>query len=194
MLNIRKFLRRNDNKRKLIGTLKLWCIGVLILSSIKLSPISFFYNHTISMPIGLYLVNFFHPTLKKDDLVIACLPNEEVAKFAILRGYILHSNHSCNWNSEYLLKRIKAVPGDVIEIRDKQIYINDTLLPNSKILNMDSLDRPLTSSLLPLKLGNNEYLIFGDEASSYDSRYFGIIKTDNIKGNAYPIYTKGNDL
>ena len=59
---------------------------------------------------------------------------------------------------------------------------------------MDSLDRPLTSSLLPLKLGNNEYLIFGDEASSYDSRYFGIIKTDNIKGNAYPIYTKGNDL
>lgn len=191
MLNILKFLKRRDNKQKLIETLKLGVIGILILSVMRFSPFKLFYNHTSSMPIGWYFVNFAARDVKINDLVIACTPNKEMAELALKRDYILHSKYACNWGSEYLLKRVVAAPGDTVLVKNNQIYVNDKLLANSVILVADHLNQPLKSILQSATLDKNQYLLFGDTSSSFDSRYFGVVQRNNIKGKALPIYLKG---
>lgn len=79
-----------------------------------------------------------------------------------------------------LIKRLIGLPGDTIEIRDGQVFINNRLL-----------DEPYVHGKLttggryggPLILGDAEYFFMGDNRpNSRDSRHFGPIPADQIVG------------
>ena len=75
-----------------------------------------------------------------------------------------------------LIKRIIGLPGETVEIKNNEIYINDELLD-------DPYGTGITYNIDPVTLGEDEYFILGDNRIvSLDSRVFGKIHRSEIKG------------
>lgn len=83
---------------------------------------------------------------------------------------------------EYYVKRVIGLPGETIQIKGKDIYINN------KKLTENYGKEPITDAGIaakPLKLAEDEYFVMGDNREvSFDSRYedVGPVKKENIGG------------
>ena len=91
-----------------------------------------------------------------------------------------------NGEEESLIKRVIGVPGDVVEVRDDVVYINNEKLDSDKYSYLDpdrvGLDK-LTYSMPRITLGDDEYFVLGDNRlNSVDSHIFGPVTKDEIKG------------
>ncbi|WP_270165317.1 signal peptidase I [Paenibacillus sp. SYP-B4298] len=84
--------------------------------------------------------------------------------------------------SEFLVKRVIAVPGDRIEIRGKRLYLNgEQLVEPYTDLDIEDNDYG------PLTVEPGSYFIMGDNrhaGASRDSRAFGTVAEGMIKGRA----------
>jgi signal peptidase I len=87
-------------------------------------------------------------------------------------------------NEEYYVKRIIGMPGETIQIKGSDIYIN------GEVLKEDYGKEPITFAGIaeePLTLGKDEYFVMGDNREvSLDSRYeeVGVVPRKNIGGRA----------
>ncbi len=87
-------------------------------------------------------------------------------------------------NKDYFVKRIIGLPGETVQIKGSDIYIND------KILEEDYGKDPIVDpgrAINPIKLGQDEYFVLGDNRSiSKDSRSDEVanVKRENIGGKA----------
>jgi len=78
--------------------------------------------------------------------------------------------------SDDIIKRIYGLPGETIEIKNKKIYINNELID-------DSFAYGETLEEMKIELKEDEYFVLGDNRLiSKDSRSFGTVKKENIKG------------
>lgn len=84
-------------------------------------------------------------------------------------------------SGEYYVKRIIAVEGDTIDIRDGQVYINGQLLEEPYI---DGETLPQNGRVkYPFTVGNEQIFVMGDNRKdSMDSRSFGVVGERQIKG------------
>ena len=83
-----------------------------------------------------------------------------------------------------LIKRVIGLPGDVIEGRDNQIFINGEALVET-YLDDDVVIRDFNSVEVPA----DHVFVMGDNRSnSADSRVFGPINVDRIEGEAFLRY------
>ena len=83
-----------------------------------------------------------------------------------------------------LIKRIIAVPGDVIEIRSGAVSVNGQRLDESAYV-----DRPGTFSKAATTVPEDQYWVMGDNRTgSSDSRSFGPIPRENIVGKTWVSY------
>lgn len=79
-------------------------------------------------------------------------------------------------DNEKIIKRVIGMPGETIAIKKGKIYINDKVIE-------DEYAYGETSDYNKVTLRDNEYFILGDNRLiSKDSRYFGPIKENEIKG------------
>ncbi len=95
--------------------------------------------------------------------------------------------------SKDFIKRVIGLPGDKIEIIDNKIYINDEPFidrhgfysdygKNSKLLQ----DK---YHMKPIKVPEGHLFVMGDNRNhSYDSRFWGFVPLESVKGKAFIIY------
>jgi signal peptidase I len=87
------------------------------------------------------------------------------------------------------IKRIIALPGDEIEIKNGEIFVNGAMIDEPYIPDEKTLVRnPRMSNVLKQKLGNEEYFVLGDNRDhSSDSREWGVLPKANIIGRTWLI-------
>jgi signal peptidase I len=91
------------------------------------------------------------------------------------------------------IKRIIALPGEKVALRNGKVYINNQPLPENQYLSpsQQTVVNVCTSGLQPPFLSKpvtipaDSYLVLGDNRnSSYDSRCWGVVPRENIIGRA----------
>lgn len=103
--------------------------------------------------------------------------------------------------STTLIKRIIATPGQTIDLKDGEVYVDGTKLdePYTQGKPTNPIERHadfLSSDITyPYTLGQDEYWMMGDNrTNSLDSRYFGPIKRQSITSRGWFIFWPLNDI
>jgi signal peptidase I len=97
------------------------------------------------------------------------------------------------------IKRVIGLPGETVELRQKKVYVNGTPLEepyvhfleppgtassSSEVTSMDVRER-----FGPVTVPAEHYFVMGDNRdNSQDSRYWGFLPRDYVKGKALIIY------
>jgi signal peptidase I len=132
------------------------------------------------------LGNSMHPTYKNGEYLMA---NKLLYRFSEpQRGDVIIFKYS---ETQDFIKRIIGIPGDSVSIKDGKIYINGNLLDESNYLS-DTVYTSGGDAIAEgqtITVGENEYFVCGDNRPhSSDSRTFGTITKDKIKGKAWIVY------
>jgi signal peptidase I len=95
--------------------------------------------------------------------------------------------------SKDFIKRVIGTPGDIIEGRNKQVYINGRPYVNPheahKETDMVPREQNPRDNFGPVTVPENAYFVMGDNRDrSYDSRFWGFVKNPKIKGLAFIKY------
>jgi signal peptidase I len=117
-------------------------------------------------------------TIKRHDVVVFKYPEEPDRDF---------------------IKRVIGLPGETVEVREKKVYINGQALDEpyahylqpvavpSELHEVTSLD--VREHYGPVTVPPDQYFMMGDNRdNSADSRYWGFLRRDYIKGKALVIY------
>lgn len=108
----------------------------------------------------------FHPP-KRGDVVIFRPPQDQ---------------------SEFYIKRVIGLPGELVQIKDSQVIIYNRDYPQGFTLDESTyLDRSqVTTGDMRIKLDDNEYFVLGDNRlHSSDSRYWGAVNRSLITGRVF---------
>ena len=111
--------------------------------------------------------------------ILFCL-DKEIAKLTADRHYVTAGN--CAFQSAPIGKKVVAAQGDLVKIDGDGIEINGVLLTYSKPSEYDNLQRRMPVFSMHRYLDNDEFIVASAKNNSYDSRYFGIVKGEQIKG------------
>lgn len=164
-------------------------IGSFIFSSIEaivvalaISVVLYLFFMTPHEVVGTSMF----PTYQNGEHLIA---NKVVYRFSKpQRGDVVIFKYS---DSQDFIKRIVALPGETVALRDGRYFVNNKLLDESVYLN----STVYTSGGEYLKEGEeitvpeDMYFVSGDNRPhSSDSRAFGPIDFNNIKGKVWVIY------
>ncbi|MBI5203596.1 MAG: signal peptidase I [Nitrospirae bacterium] len=95
--------------------------------------------------------------------------------------------------SRDFIKRVVAVEGDVVESKNKAIYVNGKQTSEPYTQHTDNSIRPMgiepRDNFGPLIVPKNKFFVMGDNRDqSYDSRYWGYVDRKDIKGKALILY------
>ena len=92
------------------------------------------------------------------------------------------------------IKRIVGIPGDVIEVRNKQLYRNNEPVQESyaRFTDPDNIFG-VRDDFGPVTVPEGHYFMMGDNRdNSQDSRFWGFVSRDAIRARAWRIYWSWN--
>lgn len=123
---------------------------------------------------------------------------------SIKRGDIIVFKPVANPEGEYLVKRVIGMPGDTVEIKDKQVYINESILNEPYVAFEDFMvysdvnrappDLYRRDNFGPVNVPERSYFVMGDNRDrSLDSRYWGFVPQDYVIGRPLFVFWSYED-
>ena len=167
-----------------------WYVYCLIILSANLVAGSF--NSTFKQSlIGIkpfYLPSGSNePTLMTGDHVMV-----DLRKKTPVKGTFMVFTFPGNPKKDYL-KRVIATEGDLLEIKNKRVFVNHKKLNEPYVVHQDSKILPKNAStrdnLGPVRIPAGKVFVMGDNRDrSYDSRFFGPVDQPALIGTVLYIY------
>ena len=164
-------------------------VGKFILSFLETVVVAL----VISVVLYLFIMtphevvgNSMHPTYKNGEMLMANKILYKIKKPA--RGDVIIFKYS---DTQDFIKRIIGLPGETVMLKDGKLYINGNMLNESNYLSSSIY----TNGGEYLKEGETitvpegRFFVCGDNRPhSSDSRMFGPIDSNDIKGKAWIVY------
>jgi conjugative transfer signal peptidase TraF len=162
-------------------------LGLLILQGLYLHMIGVRVNVSPSIPLGVYWAKDL--PVERGAYVMFCPPQIEVFRHAMIRGYI--GGGQCPGGYGYVMKRVAAASGDVVDVAMDGVRINGSLYPRSALMAVDALGRSMPRYQSDhYTLSEFQLLLMADDhPKSFDARYFGPVQRKQIKDVIVPILT-----
>lgn len=145
-------------------------------------------NLTNSLPRGLYQET--NELVYRGTFVVECLP-VELAIVGWERGWF--GSGYCPTKSPPILKQVTALAGDTVELTDEYVAVNGMIIPHSVTQKRDSQGRSVPAiprGTYTLKAGEI-WLLATNIPNSWDSRYTGPARVEDIIATARPVWTEG---
>lgn len=133
------------------------------------------YNHSPSVPVGLYL-RTDQPVAR--GALVTVRAARVAPNAAARRGF--------TGPRDRFLKRVAALAGDRVCAEGATLLVNDVAMAERR--THDSEGRPLAAWSGCRVLGAREVLLLGDNAQSFDGRYWGPIAAADIEGVWRPLF------
>jgi signal peptidase I len=118
---------------------------------------------------GHYIVDFKKP--QHGDVVVFIFPEDRSKDF---------------------IKRVVGVAGDTVEVRGKKVYVNGKAIDDPHAyFEGDQMPggAQIRDDYGPKRVPDNHIFVMGDNRDkSYDSRFWGYVNLDDVKGKAFLIY------
>jgi signal peptidase I len=171
------------------------CVAVILALFVRTFVVQAFKIPTGSMENNLLigdhlLVNKFvyAPTLTSLERVL--LPIDPIS-----RGDIIVFKYPEEPERDFI-KRVIGLPGDTLELRNKRVYINGTMLNEPYVHYLVPPDEEGSGGEFdvrvqygPVTVPPGHYFMMGDNRdNSQDSRYWGFMPQEYIKGRALFVY------
>jgi len=133
---------------------------------------------------------YARPVLPLEGVI---LPRNPVA-----RGNIVVFKYPKDLTKDYV-KRVIALEGEIVEVKDKQVFVNDMPLDEAYKVHIDShvnsktdfysYEDVIRDNFGPVTVPAGNCFVMGDNRdNSYDSRYWGFLPLASIKGKPWIIY------
>ena len=171
-----------EKKKINIGLLKeiaVWIVEILLTIAAAIIMVSFF-GFRVSV-IGPSM----SPTLENGEKVLV---NRFVYKlFDPKQNDLIVFQPNGNEKSHYYVKRVIALPGDTVQIKDGKVYVNGELVAES--VETEKIENAMMAEN-EIVVGEDEYFVLGDNRNnSEDSRFasIGNVKKDHITGEAWMV-------
>lgn len=126
-------------------------------------------NATHSLPFSMFYVSYKTPITEQYQYVEFWTQNDQF--FGTLK----------------FTKQIKGLPGDVIKVKNRNVYVNGHFVGYAKPFSQKGIPlTPIQSGVIP----PHHYYVAAEPADSYDSRYanLGLVDEKQIVGRAYPLF------
>ncbi|MBD2527399.1 signal peptidase I [Nostoc sp. FACHB-133] len=156
-----------------------WIEGIktVVLSLILALGIRTFVAEARYVPSGS-----MEPTIQPNDRLIVDKISYDFS--SPNRGDIVVFNPTKTLQSENyhdaFIKRVIGLPGEKVEVKNGQVYINGSPLKENYI------EAKPDYKFGPVTVPANSYLVLGDNRNdSYDSHYWGFVPRSNIIGKAF---------
>jgi len=135
---------------------------------------------------------------KRGDVVVFMFPRDA------------ENNQISFFNKKDFIKRIVGTPGDTVQVKNKKVYVNGKLYANPHEVHKESYEYPpclpeagasdlpgddpcRRDTFGPITVPDNVYFVMGDNRDrSYDSRFWGFVNKEYIKGMAFIKYWSWN--
>lgn len=105
------------------------------------------------------------------------------------RGDIVVFKSPYEFENDDMFARIVGLPGEYISIKTGHVYINNKILDEPYVKSGVTTESGSFIGTENVLIPENSYVILGDNREhSGDSRHYGFIKRDSIKGLVFYIY------
>ena len=160
-----------SNSRKILAAIVgLGLAGLAFAPLVKPLPL-LIWNASNSIPVGWY---FVLRTLPQKGEIAVLKPTGWVELLASERRYL-----SAN---VWLLKPVVALEPSIICRFGKYVFIDGKLVTKAQII--DKLDRQMPVWRGCTRLEESDFFLLSHHPDSFDSRYFGPVKRDQVIGTA----------
>ena len=176
------------------------CVAVILALFVRTFVVQAFKIPTGSMENNLLigdhlLVNKFVFAPAATALEETLLPIDPIA-----RGDIIVFKYPEDPERDFI-KRTIGLPGETIELRNKKVFINGTMLDEPYVQYLwtpsdeeGTFDFDVRMTYGPVTVPEGQYFMMGDNRdNSQDSRYWGFLPREYIKGKALFVYFSFGD-
>jgi len=149
-------------------------IGIIALITVAL--FSFVYGLHYNLEPGM------NPAVKDGDLVLF---------YRLSKDYVASDLVLVSFQDETQVRRVIAVPGDTVDIKEHGLIVNGALQQEPEIFEETELftDGPD----FPMTLGPNEIFVLGDSrGNAIDSRLYGAVDIEDTLGKVITIIRRRN--